>query len=105
MAYDPQSAHGCWLTDNLALQGRHHEARALVERRLAVRNDVRLLAEEYEPCTRGSKTEGKARSSNAQNRGRPNAVQPHTCRGFGAMVSYAVFAEVTFNQRVQGSSP
>jgi GH15 family glucan-1,4-alpha-glucosidase len=41
-----------WLADNLALQGRHDEARALFERVLAVRNDVGLLAEEYEPRTR-----------------------------------------------------
>ena len=38
-----------WLADNLALQGRHDEARALFEQLLAVRNDVGLLAEEYEP--------------------------------------------------------
>jgi GH15 family glucan-1,4-alpha-glucosidase len=41
-----------WLADNLALQGRHDEARALFERLLAVRNDVGLLAEQYEPGTR-----------------------------------------------------
>ncbi len=41
-----------WLADNLALQGRHDAARALFERLLAVRNDVGLLAEEYEPRTR-----------------------------------------------------
>jgi GH15 family glucan-1,4-alpha-glucosidase len=41
-----------WLADNFALQGRHDEARALFERLLAVRNDVGLLAEEYEPRTR-----------------------------------------------------
>jgi GH15 family glucan-1,4-alpha-glucosidase len=38
-----------WLVDNLTLQGRHHDARTLFERLLAVRNDVGLLAEEYEP--------------------------------------------------------
>jgi hypothetical protein len=37
------------VADNLALQGRHDEARALFERLLAVHNDVGLLAEEYEP--------------------------------------------------------
>ena len=41
-----------WLADNLVLQGRQDEARALFERLLAVRNDVGLLAEEYEPGTR-----------------------------------------------------
>ena len=37
-----------WLADNLALQGRIGEARDLFERLLAVRNDVGLLAEEYD---------------------------------------------------------
>jgi GH15 family glucan-1,4-alpha-glucosidase len=38
-----------WLADNLALQGRLAEAREVFERVLAVRNDVGLLAEEYDP--------------------------------------------------------
>jgi GH15 family glucan-1,4-alpha-glucosidase len=41
-----------WLADNLTLQGRTAEARALFERLLAIRNDVGLLAEEYEPHAR-----------------------------------------------------
>ena len=41
-----------WLADNLVLQGRHDEARALFERLLALRNDVGLLAEEYDPRAR-----------------------------------------------------
>jgi GH15 family glucan-1,4-alpha-glucosidase len=41
-----------WLADNLALQGRMEEARALFERVLVVRNDVGLLSEQYEPSTR-----------------------------------------------------
>jgi GH15 family glucan-1,4-alpha-glucosidase len=40
-----------WLVDNLALLGRHDDARALFERLLALRNDVGLLAEEYDPRT------------------------------------------------------
>src|SRR5205823_5438534 len=38
-----------WFVDNLALQGRIDEARALFERLLALRNDLGLLAEEYDP--------------------------------------------------------
>jgi GH15 family glucan-1,4-alpha-glucosidase len=41
-----------WLADNLVLQGRREEARALFERLLALRNDVGLLAEEYDPRER-----------------------------------------------------
>jgi GH15 family glucan-1,4-alpha-glucosidase len=37
-----------WLADNLALQGRHAEARALFERLLGTCNDVGLLSEEYD---------------------------------------------------------
>ena len=38
-----------WLADNFILQGRITEARELFERLLALRNDVGLLAEEYDP--------------------------------------------------------
>jgi GH15 family glucan-1,4-alpha-glucosidase len=38
-----------WLADNYTLQGRIHEARELFERLLSLRNDVGLLAEEYDP--------------------------------------------------------
>ena len=41
-----------WLADNYILQGRHDDARALFDRLLAVRNDVGLLAEEYDPGAR-----------------------------------------------------
>jgi GH15 family glucan-1,4-alpha-glucosidase len=41
-----------WLADNYALQGRRADAEALFERLLALRNDVGLLAEEYDPATR-----------------------------------------------------
>jgi GH15 family glucan-1,4-alpha-glucosidase len=41
-----------WLVDNLVLQGRRREARALFERLLALRNDLGLLAEEYDPRAR-----------------------------------------------------
>jgi GH15 family glucan-1,4-alpha-glucosidase len=37
-----------WLADNLTLTGRHDEARDLFERLLGLRNDVGLLAEEYD---------------------------------------------------------
>ncbi len=38
-----------WLADNYALMGREADARALFERLLSLRNDVGLLAEEYDP--------------------------------------------------------
>jgi GH15 family glucan-1,4-alpha-glucosidase len=38
-----------WLVDCLALLGRHRDARQLFERLLAIRNDVGLLSEEYDP--------------------------------------------------------
>jgi GH15 family glucan-1,4-alpha-glucosidase len=38
-----------WLADNLVLLGRHDDARDLFERLLSLRNDVGLLAEEYDP--------------------------------------------------------
>jgi GH15 family glucan-1,4-alpha-glucosidase len=41
-----------WLVDNLALQGRADEARALFERVCSLANDVGLLAEEIDPRTR-----------------------------------------------------
>jgi GH15 family glucan-1,4-alpha-glucosidase len=38
-----------WLADNLYLMGREDDARQLFERLLALRNDVGLLSEEYDP--------------------------------------------------------
>ncbi len=38
-----------WLADNLVLSGRRAEGEALFERLLALRNDLGLLAEEYDP--------------------------------------------------------
>src|SRR5262245_19150273 len=40
-----------WLVDALAIDGRRDEAEQLFERLLDVRNDVGLLAEEYDPRT------------------------------------------------------
>jgi GH15 family glucan-1,4-alpha-glucosidase len=39
-----------WLADNYELQGRHEEAVQMFERLLEIRNDVGLLAEEYDPA-------------------------------------------------------
>ncbi|HLI14661.1 MAG TPA: glycoside hydrolase family 15 protein [Acidimicrobiales bacterium] len=41
-----------WLVDNLELIGRRDEAVALFERLLALRNDLGLLSEEYDPVAR-----------------------------------------------------
>jgi GH15 family glucan-1,4-alpha-glucosidase len=41
-----------WLVDNLVLLGRREEARRLYDRLLALRNDVGLLAEQYDPRAR-----------------------------------------------------
>ncbi|HEY4376832.1 MAG TPA: glycoside hydrolase family 15 protein, partial [Acidimicrobiales bacterium] len=41
-----------WMADVLAMQGRTHEAREIFERLLALRNDVGLLAEQYDPTTK-----------------------------------------------------
>jgi GH15 family glucan-1,4-alpha-glucosidase len=41
-----------WLADNYVMQNRREEARGLFDRLLALRNDVGLLAEEYDPQAR-----------------------------------------------------
>ncbi len=41
-----------WYADNLALMGRLDEARAIFERLLSLRNDVGLLAEEYDTASK-----------------------------------------------------
>jgi GH15 family glucan-1,4-alpha-glucosidase len=41
-----------WLADSYVLTGRRDEAKALFERLLGLRNDVGLLAEEYDPRAR-----------------------------------------------------
>jgi GH15 family glucan-1,4-alpha-glucosidase len=40
-----------WLADTLVMQGRGEDGQALFERLLAVRNDVGLLSEEYDPAS------------------------------------------------------
>ncbi|HEY4842672.1 MAG TPA: glycoside hydrolase family 15 protein [Terriglobales bacterium] len=41
-----------WLADNYELQGRHADAVRMFERLLAIRNDVGLLSEEYDPAAK-----------------------------------------------------
>ena len=41
-----------WLVDNLVLLGREDDARQLFKRLLALRNDLGLLAEEYDPASK-----------------------------------------------------
>ena len=41
-----------WLADNLSLAGQRRQAATLFSRLLALRNDVGLLAEEYDPTAR-----------------------------------------------------
>ena len=41
-----------WLADNYAFQGRRAEAREVFDRVLAIRNDLGLLSEEYDPVER-----------------------------------------------------
>ena len=41
-----------WLADNYVLLGRTEDARELFQRLLAIRNDVGLLSEEYDPRAR-----------------------------------------------------
>ncbi|MGH9502677.1 MAG: glycoside hydrolase family 15 protein [Terriglobales bacterium] len=41
-----------WLVDNYGLQGRQDDAEQLFERLLAIRNDVGLLSEEYDPAAK-----------------------------------------------------
>jgi len=41
-----------WLADSYVLQGRFDEARELFVRLLSLRNDVGLLAEEYDPLSK-----------------------------------------------------
>ncbi len=41
-----------WLADNYVFQGRDREARDIFERLLAIRNDVGLLSEEYDPVAK-----------------------------------------------------
>lgn len=41
-----------WLADNFILQGREKDARELFSRLLSLRNDVGLLAEEYDPSAK-----------------------------------------------------
>jgi GH15 family glucan-1,4-alpha-glucosidase len=75
-----------WLVDCLSLTGREAEARALFERLLALRNDLGLLSEEYDP--RGQRQLGNfpqafshvAMLNSAANLGRDRGECPATHR-------------------------
>lgn len=41
-----------WLADNYAMQGEHRRAEQMFRRLLGIRNDLGLLAEEYDPATK-----------------------------------------------------
>ena len=51
-----------WLVDTYVLLGRYDEASALFERLLALRNDVGLLAEEYDSMRAVSSATSRRRS-------------------------------------------
>jgi len=76
-----------WLADCYALLGRTNEARELFQRLLALRNDVGLLAEEYDPHARrqlGNFPQGfshVALVSTAYNLGQPERKKPSEQRG------------------------
>ena len=55
-----------WLADALACIGRHDEARALFERLLALRNDVGLLAEEYDVAAAASSATSRRPSATSR---------------------------------------
>lgn len=50
-----------WLADNYALAGRRADGEALFERLLDLRNDVGLLAEQYDPIASSSTGAGRGR--------------------------------------------
>ena len=68
-----------WLVDNLVLLGRGDEARRLYDRLLALRNDVGLLAEQYDPRARRQLGNFPRRSPTSR-----SSTAPATCRRRGA---------------------
>lgn len=66
-----------WLADNYALLGRRGDARRLLEQLLALRNDVGLLAEEYDPRTSANSATSRKRSRMLHWR-TPHAISPRS---------------------------
>jgi hypothetical protein len=69
-----------WLADNLALMGRRDEALAIFERLLTLRNDVGLLAEQFDPASGRQSATSPRRSPTSPSSTRPTSCPSGRCR-------------------------